>query len=379
MSPTIPQISDLVSQIKAILDTSTTTGREDLTKVLLEHIFFDNQTANSMKLKKNHLTNLVKAIVQIIQKARFGIGQTVNVGMLLSYWQIGQLILQWENQFDTDANTLITNLSKILTQQMGKGFSRSNLYTMRKFALTFPDFEEVPLRLSWSHLSILLVIKDNHKRNFYIQESINSLWSVEELRRQVKSALFERLILAKDKVDKDSILKLAREGQSLEQPEDLLRQPYVLEFLNVPMGQHILEKELEQRILNHLQHFLLELGRGFMFVGSQKRVPFGNRMYYVDLVFYNKILKAYVLIDLKIDELSPGDVGQMNAYLNYYKTEVNDEDDNPPIGILLCADKHDVVAQYALGGLTNQILASTYTYYLPSEADLVAQVRQLLV
>ncbi|GHV72691.1 hypothetical protein AGMMS49928_30070 [Spirochaetia bacterium] len=232
--------------------------------------------------------------------------------------------------------------------------------------------------MSWSHYCELLIISDKDKRAFYEQECQNASWSVRELKRQIETSLFERLLLSDGNTNKETVLALSREGITMSKPEDILREPYVFEFLGVREQKPILEKDLEKRLIRHIEDFLLELGRGFMFVGSQQRVTLGNTHYYVDMVFYNKILKAYVLIDLKMGHLKPEDIGQMNMYLNYYNTEVNDKDDQKPIGIVLCADKHDVMAEYALGGLENTIFASRYVYYIPDKEQLINEVKSLL-
>ncbi len=199
-----------------------------------------------------------------------------------------------------------------------------------------------------------------------------------ELQRQINSSLFERLLLSDGKANKENLLKLSRHGQVLETATDALKDPYVFEFLGIPERKPILEKELELKLIRHLEDFLLELGKGFMFVGSQQRITLGNRHNYVDMVFYNKILKAYVLIDLKTRKLKHTDAGQMSAYLNYYKTEINEPSDNAPIGIILCASKDDIEAEYALGGLTNQVFASTYVLYLPEREILLKQLEVVL-
>jgi predicted nuclease of restriction endonuclease-like (RecB) superfamily len=180
------------------------------------------------------------------------------------------------------------------------------------------------------------------------------------------------------KANKERVLWLATQGIAMARPEDMLKEPYVFEFLGIPENKPMLEKDLEKKLIRHIEDFLLELGRGFMYVGSQQRVTIGNIHYYVDMVFYNKILKAYVLIDLKMDELKPEHAGQMNAYLNYYQTEINDVGDNPPVGIILCKTSKDVVAEYALGGLSNQVFASTYVYYIPNKDVLIGEVKALL-
>jgi len=190
--------------------------------------------------------------------------------------------------------------------------------------------------------------------------------------------LLERLLLSDGKNNKRKVYELSKVGQTLAKPDDILKEPYVFEFLDIQEPKPILEKDLEKRLVHHMEEFLLELGKGFMFVGSQKRVTLGNVHYYVDMVFYNKILKAYVLIDLKMGNLKPENFGQMNMYLNYYEEEVNDEGDNKPIGIILCAEKDNVVAEYSMGGLNNNLFASKYTYYIPKQEELIAQVEQVI-
>jgi predicted nuclease of restriction endonuclease-like (RecB) superfamily len=207
---------------------------------------------------------------------------------------------------------------------------------------------------------------------------LKAKWSVKELNRQIGTSLFERLLLSEGKTNKETVLSLAHRGVSMTQPQDILKQPFVFEFLGVREEKPMLERDLEAKLIRHIEDFLLELGRGFMFVGSQQRVTIGNTHYYVDMVFYNKILKAYVLIDLKMSDLRIEYAGQMNAYLNYYRTEVNDEGDNPPIGIILCKSGNDIVAEYALGGLSNQVFASTYVYYIPDKEDLINEVKAML-
>ena len=244
--------------------------------------------------------------------------------------------------------------------------------------MQYPIFQMTSGKLSWSHYFELLSVKDNDARAFYEQECVNAKWSVNELKRQIGTSLFERLLLSDSKANKEKVLALASEGVSMSRPEDMLKEPYVFEFLGVPENKPMLEKDLEAKLIRHIEDFLLELGRGFMFVGSQQRITIGNAHYYVDMVFYNKILKAYVLIDLKTGDLRIEHAGQMNAYLNYYKAEVNDEADNPPVGIILCKTSKDVVAEYALGGLSNQVFASSYVYYIPDKEILAGEVKALL-
>ena len=249
---------------------------------------------------------------------------------------------------------------------------------MRNFYLKYPNVQTVSGQLSWSHYCELLPIADENKRSFYEKEIINSKWSIRELKRQMDTSLFERVLLSDGTSNKKKVLDLANKGIELKKPQDILKDPYVFEFLGIPENKPLLEKDLEYKLIRHIEDFLLELGKGFMFVGSQQRITLNNTHYYVDMVFYNKTLKAYVLIDLKMNKLRPENVGQMNMYLNYYNTEVNDTDDNEPIGIILCADKDEVAAEYALGGLNNQIFATKYTLYIPEKEKLIREVEKLL-
>ena len=219
---------------------------------------------------------------------------------------------------------------------------------------------------------------DDDRRSFYEKECVRSGWSVRELKRQISTSLYERLLLSDGKVNKEKVLELAEKGQEISTPGDIVKDPYVFEFLGIPDKKPVMESELEKALVRQIEDFLLELGRGFMFVGTQQRVTLNNTHYYVDMVFYNKELHAYVLIELKTAKLMPEAVGQLNMYLNYYAAEINEEGDNPPIGIILCTDKNNVTAEYALGGLTNNIFASTYTYIIPEKEKLIAQVEAVL-
>lgn len=233
-------------------------------------------------------------------------------------------------------------------------------------------------KLSWTHYCELLSVSDIDKRNFYEKECIASSWSVRELKRQKESSLFGRLLLSKGEANKEQVLNLANNGVSYTNPEDIIRDPYVLEFLGIPENKPLLESDLEAALVRQIEDFLLELGRGFMFVGTQQRVPVGDTMRYVDMVFYNKIFRAYVLIELKAKDFSPEAAGQLNMYLNYYAAEVNEPDDNPPIGIVLCTDKNNIDVEYALGGLSNQIFASKYVLYMPNKEQLIHKVETVL-
>jgi len=332
-------------------------------------------------LPSKTIDTLYKEVKQVIEEARNTVYQTTNFRMLEAYWNVGKLIVEKEQEGKERAGygkQLMLGLSRKLTKEMGRGFSLSNLFNMRNLYLGYPIFQTVSGKLSWSHYCELLIVDDPAKRSFYEQESINSNWGVRELKRQMNTSLFERLLLSEGKGNKEVVLKLSREGQVIRNASDVMKDPYVFEFLGIPENKPVLEKELEAKLIRHIEDFLLELGKGFMYVGSQQRITLGNEHYYVDMVFYNKILRAYILIDLKARKLKHMDVGQMNAYLNYYKAEVNEETDNDPIGIVLCTEKSELEAQYALGGLTNQVFASKYVYHLPDKELLIEQVEKVI-
>ena len=316
-----------------------------------------------------------------MENARTDVAKQVNNILVKTYWEIGRIIVEDEQGHSDRAEygkNLIADLSKKLTKEYGKGFSKSNLFYMRSFYLTYPIFQTLSGKLSWSHYLELLSIDDKNKRSFYEKETVNANWSVRELKRQINTSLFERLLLSSGDENKEKVLDLALEGNEIATPNDIIKDPYVFEFLGLPEEKPIMESDLEKALVTHIEKFLLELGKGFMYVGSQQRVTLGNTHYYVDMVFYNKILRSYVLIELKTGKLMPEAVGQLNMYLNYYKTEVNDEIDNEPIGIILCANKDSIQAEYALGSLSNQIFASKYTLYIPDREQLEEQVERVV-
>ncbi len=322
--------------------------------------------------------NEIKSVLKI---ARNNVSLQVNNELLNAYWNIGRIICEYEQSDYTRADygkQTLKALSKELTREFGKGFSVSNIQYMRRFYQTYQIQQTVSVKLTWSHYCELLSISDPDKRSFYEKETVNSNWSVRELKRQIESSLFEWLLLSRSDANKEQVLSLALHGNEISVPEDMLRDPYVFEFLGLPEDKPIMESDLEHALVQQIEKFLLELGRGFMFVGTQQRVTFANHHYYVDMVFYNKILRSYVLLELKTTKLMPEAVGQLNMYLNYYANEVNDGDDNPPIGIILCTDKGNFDVQYALGGLSNQIFASKYVLYMPDKEQLIQQVEAVL-
>lgn len=337
---------------------------------------------NELQLSTNKYTvSVISEIKTLLDSSRKNVAAKVNQELLSTYWKIGEIIVRYEQNDQIRAaygEKTLQQLSKSLSKEFGKGFSRSNIYNMRLFYLSYPIFQTVSGKLSWSHYGELLSIADSDKRSFYEKECIASGWSVRELKRQKESALFERLLLSKGNANKEQVLSLATKGVDYSKPEDIIRDPYVFEFLGIPENKPFLESDLEAALVRRIESFLLELGRGFMFVGTQQRIPVGNTMRYVDMVFYNKIFRAYVLIELKAKEFSPEAAGQLNMYLNYYAAEVNDPDDNPPIGIIMCTEKNSVDVEYALGGLSNQIFASKYVLYMPDKAQLIEQVETVL-
>jgi predicted nuclease of restriction endonuclease-like (RecB) superfamily len=322
--------------------------------------------------------SLLQSISNRFEQGRSNIAAYVNTEIVNTYWQIGQYIVEFEQGGNAKANYgkgLLENLSKDLSLAYGKGFSLSNIKRMRQFYTVFPISAELPHQLSWTHFVELLKIDDKLERSFYMQQAMLEKWSTTELIRQKKSSLFLRLAASKDKA---GILQLAQQGQIIEKPADIIREPYVLEFLKIPEPYHFSETDLETKLIDHLQAFLLELGKGFAFIGRQYRITLGNRNHYVDLVFYHRILKCFVLIDLKKEEAGYEAVGQMNMYLGYFENEENTEGDNPPIGIVLAKEKDDLLVQYAMHNITSQLFVSKYQLYLPNREELQALIEKQL-
>ena len=304
--------------------------------------------------------------------------QAVNIQLLETYWQIGQHIVEFEQGGNARAEygkALISNLAKDLSLLHGKGFSASNVKRFRQFYLAYPIGATVSHQLSWSHVVEFLKIDDPLERSFYEKQTQLENWNVRELVRQKNTALFQRLALSKNKAE---ILKLSSHGQEIATPKDILKDPYVFEFLKIPEEQLPSEQELENHLCNNLQQFLLELGKGFTYVGRQYRMTINNKHYRVDLVFYHRILRCFVLIDLKINEVQHDDIGQMNMYLGYFANEENTESDNSPIGIILSKDKDELLVEYATYGMASQLFVSQYQLYLPDKNDLIKLVTNTL-
>lgn len=305
--------------------------------------------------------------------------QTVNTQLVQTYWRLGRHIVEFEQSGQIRAEygkALLSQLAHDLGLRHGKGFSRSNLVYMRLFYIRYPISQKPSHQLSWSHYVELLKLEDELERNFYERQAIAENWSVPELKRQKAASLFLRLAASKDKTE---ILQLASQGQHIQQPMDILREPYIFEFLKIPEPHKISETDLETLLCDHLQPFLLELGKGFTFVGRQYRVTINNNHYRVDLVFYHRILHCFVLIDLKMDEVQHHDIGQMNLYLGYFANEENTEDDNPPIGIILSRDKDELLVKYATYNMNSQLFVQKYQLYLPDPEVLQLELENTLM
>jgi len=329
-------------------------------------------------LPANTYSTLLDYIGQTFTAGRHQVYAAVNRELLEAYWTIGRHIAEYEQVKQDRAvygKKLLQQLSADLTVQFGKGFSMTNLYSMRQFFEAYPISQTLSAKLTWSHVVELVDISDPLARSFYEKQSVAENWSVRQLKRQVQSGLFQRLALSKDKA---GVLALAAEGQLIQRPDDVVRDPYVLEFLGVPENHRLSEQELESKLIDHLQSFLLELGKGFTFVGRQFRITLDNRHYRVDLVFYHRILRCFVLIDLKSGKVQHEDIGQMNMYVNYFKAEQNVEGDTEPIGIVLCADKHEILVEYALGGISNQLFVSKYQLYFPDTEVLQRELEAVM-
>lgn len=328
--------------------------------------------------QNTNYNKLVSDIGTLLNNGRKQMAIAVNTSMVQTYWSIGKHIVEFEQKGNERAeygSNLINRLSRDLTERYGKGFGKSNLLYIRKFYLTFPKSGTVSHLLTWSHFYEILKKDDPMEISFYVKQCEIEGWSVRELKRQMQSMLFHRLALSKDK---EQVLKLAEEGQQVQKPEDILRDPYVFDFVGLPEITNYSEKDLEDGLLQQFEMFLLELGKGFAFIGRQQRISLAGRHYYVDLVFYHRILKCFVLIDLKRGTIQHEDIGQMNLYINYYKSEMNVDGDNPPIGIVLGADADKLTMQYAMEGISNQLFAAKYQLYLPSREELQNQLDRII-
>jgi predicted nuclease of restriction endonuclease-like (RecB) superfamily len=334
------------------------------------------QTKNIARLEGYN--NLISSIGTLLEDARKTVYSQINQILVKTYWEVGKRVVEYEQKGKARADygsKLLDNLSKDLTKLYGKGFSRDNLEKMRKFYSTFPNSETLSRKLSWSHYCLVMRLDNPLARKFYIKEVENENWSVRELDRQVNSMVFERIALSKDK---KSVLQLAQKGQIIEKAKDLVKDPYVLEFLGLEKLDRYSEIELEEKIITNLQKFLLEMGKGFMFVARQQKITLEDEHFYIDLVFYNRLLKCFVIIELKIGKLTHKDLGQLQMYVNYYDREIKQKEENPSIGILLCADKKEAIVKYTLPENNKQLFASKYKLYLPSKEELEGEVEKLV-
>lgn len=334
----------------------------------------NNIVVNNAELSAENTSETYSRIRNSVITAQSRIYNAVNSAMVQAYWEIGEqiYIACGENDRAEYGKGLLKYLSEKLTAEFGAGFAVRNLQMMRKFYLMYQNANTLCSQLSWSHYRILMRISDDKRREWYTEECAKSGWSVRQLERQINTMFYERLLSSKEK---DAVAAEIQTTEPKPEYEKIIRDPYVLEFLDLPENPHFYEKDLEQAIIDHLQKFLLELGRGFSFVARQKKISFDGRHFYIDLVFYNYILKCFVLIDLKLGDLTHQDLGQMQMYVNYYTRELMNEGDNPPIGIVLCADKSDAIVKYTLSENDTQIFASKYMTYIPSEEEFKRELR----
>jgi len=341
----------------------------------------------------DRIDRLYQRVSSYIDQARTQVQHTIDIEMVKTYWLTGKEIVEEEQFGEARAKygkAVLKNLSIRLQDKYNRGFSVDNLEKARNFFLIYqtdtvdqksattsrisepPDFLS---NLSWSHYVELIKVARPEARQFYAIEASKNNWNIRELRRQISAFLFDRLSRSKDK---ESLMKLVCAGQELSQPGDAIKDPLVLEFLDLPENHKLAESTLESLLINNLQHFLLELGRGFAFIGRQKRLTFDNDHYYADLVFYHVILKCYVILDLKTHKLTHADLGQMQLYVNYFDKEIKEDSDNPTVGLVLCTEKSDEMVKYMLGEKAKQIFASTYQFHLPTEKELEQELKREL-
>jgi predicted nuclease of restriction endonuclease-like (RecB) superfamily len=330
---------------------------------------------NNIEDNKNYI-NLINNIEENVKKAKQSICRNINTVMIETYWNIGRYIVEYEQNGDIRAkykNYLYKKLSEDLTLRLGKGFRKSNIYKMRKFYEYYPIFQTVSGKLTWSHLCEIISIENELERDFYIAQSIKDNWSVRELKRQKEAGLFLKIAINKNKED---ILRISEKGTDKFKKEDIIKDIYTLDFLGLPTDYS--ESKLEEAIINNIQQFLLELGKGFAFVGRQYRLTVDNEHYYADLVFYHIYLKCYVVIDLKTRKLKHTDISQLNMYLGYFAIDVNIETDNPPIGIILATDKDETLVEYATYNMKSNLFVSKFELYLPNKDELQELVNRTI-
>lgn len=334
--------------------------------------------SSKLKTKDCSYQLLLEKIGSTLQQGRENAILSINRTIVITNWNIGKYIVEYEQQGNEKAiygSETLKKLSIDLTQTYGKGFSRSNINRMRSLYISYPNCATLSHNLSWSHYVELLKIDDPQERSFYIHECEQENWGIRELKRQMNSMLYHRLSLSKDK---DEVIRLSKEGQVIEKAEDIVKDPYIFEFIGLPELPVYQEGDLEEALINNLSQFLLELGKGFTYVGRQQRMNIGGRIYKVDLVFYHRILKCFILIDLKRGEVQHEDIGQMNMYLNYYREEMNTDGDHEPIGIVLGAYRDKLMVKYATQNISNQLFVSRYQFYLPNKEQLENEIRRFV-
>ena len=328
--------------------------------------------------KHNNENNLLASqVAQIIREARQTAYRAVNFTMVLAYWNIGKLIVEDELHWERAdyGKAVLRNLSQRLTKEFGKGFDESNLRYMRLFYKTFPICDTLRHELSWSHYRRLLSVENEKARQWYMNEAAEAVWSTRQLDRQISTLYYERLLASRDK---STVITEAKEKMAALQPVDFIKDPYVLDFLNLKDNHSYHESDIEQALIDNLQSFLLELGRGFCFSARQKRMRYEDEDFYIDLVFYHSVLKCHVLIDLKLGKLTHGDVGQMDSYIRMYDALYKNPDDNPTLGIILCTEKNEAVVRYSVLNDSKQMFAAKYMLYLPTEEELCNEVKRIL-
>ena len=320
----------------------------------------------------------VANIKEVIEKAQHSAVRAVNQARVQMYWQIGQHIVEEEQQGKERAEYgayIIKTLAKELEKDFGSGFSYRQLSFCRQFHLAFPKVNALRSQLNWTQYRMLLRIEDEDKRTYYIEEACNNNWSSRQLERQINSQLYERLLLSNDK---EKVLAVARKEAQPEHPKEIIKDPMVLEFLGLKPQAAYYEKDLENALISNMQSFLLELGNGFSFVARQKRIQIEDDEFFVDLVFYNRLLRCFVIIEIKTHKLTHQDLGQLQMYVNYYDRTEKQSDENPTIGILLCTDKNNTMVEYALPENNTQILASKYQLYLPKKEELEQEFKKII-
>lgn len=332
--------------------------------------------ANIMKQDDQVFGSYYNRINNLILRTKQNVIKNVNYEMVELYFEIGSTINELIENYNLEAsqNEIIKLFSKKLTLEFGQGFSVPSLKKMKKFYLTYRGGSTLWNQLSWSHNRLIMNIDNENKRNFYLEETIKSNWSVRQLERQINSFYYERLLSTSEK-SKEEVKKEINNLEKKEKVQDFIKDPYVLEFLDIK-DRRFLEKDLESNLLEHISEFLLELGRGFSFIARQKRIDVDGDNFYIDLVFYNYLLKCFVLIDLKLDKLTHQDIGQMDFYVRYYDNEIKSEEDNPTIGIILCSDKKDTIVKYSVLNDNKNLFASKYQLYLPTEEELAREIEK---